>query len=297
MPGGIAIFDYDGDGCTDLFFVNGADVRSLRKERPEFRNRLFRNNGDLTFSDVTDKAGVAGEGYCMAAAAADYDNDGRTDLFVAGVTATSYTGTAATGRSRTSPRKPASAAPIRTAQALDHLPPAGSTTTTTAGSISSSSTTARGTPTTEPVCGTAPDTAPTATRTYYEACRTRSSATTATAPSPTSPTQSGIARALGKGMGVAFADLRRRRLHRRLRRQRHHSAISCSATTATGRSRRSGSKPASPSPTTARPSRAWAPTSATSTTTAGPTLSSRRSRRDLPAVPEPRRTASSRTRP
>jgi hypothetical protein len=85
MPAGIAAFDYDGDGCTDLYFVNGADVRSLRKERPEFRNRLFRNNCDLTFSDVTDKAGVAGEGYSMAAATADYDNDGHPDLFVAGV--------------------------------------------------------------------------------------------------------------------------------------------------------------------------------------------------------------------
>jgi enediyne biosynthesis protein E4 len=85
MPAGIAAFDYDGDGCTDLFFVNGADVRSLRKERPEFRNRLFRNNCDLTFSDVTDKAGLAGEGYSMAAATADYDNDGHPDLFVAGV--------------------------------------------------------------------------------------------------------------------------------------------------------------------------------------------------------------------
>ena len=85
MPAGIAALDYDGDGCTDLFFVNGADVRTLRKERPEFRNRLFRSNCDLTFSDVTDKAGLAGEGYSMAAAAADYDNDGRPDLFVAGV--------------------------------------------------------------------------------------------------------------------------------------------------------------------------------------------------------------------
>src|SRR5512143_3488723 len=77
MPAGIAAFDYDGDGCTDLFFVNGADVRSLRKERPEFRNRLFRNHCDLTFTDVTEKAGVAGEGYSMAAATADYDNDGH----------------------------------------------------------------------------------------------------------------------------------------------------------------------------------------------------------------------------
>jgi hypothetical protein len=85
MPAGVAAFDYDRDGCTDVFFVNGAAIPSLRKESPEFHNRLFRNNCDLTFTDVTDEAGVAGKGYSMAVATADYDNDGATDLFVAGV--------------------------------------------------------------------------------------------------------------------------------------------------------------------------------------------------------------------
>ena len=48
-------------------------------------NRLFRNRGGLRFEDVTEKAGVRGEGYATGAAAGDYDNDGRVDLFVAGV--------------------------------------------------------------------------------------------------------------------------------------------------------------------------------------------------------------------
>jgi hypothetical protein len=85
MPAGIAAFDFDRDGCTDVFFANGAAIPSLRKPGHEFSNRLFRSNCDLTFSDVTEEAGLAGEGYSMAAATADYDNDGAPDLFVAGV--------------------------------------------------------------------------------------------------------------------------------------------------------------------------------------------------------------------
>ena len=85
MVGGVAVFDYDGDPCQDVFFTNGAALPSLRKQTPDFHNRLFRNNCDLTFTDATAKAGVAGEGYSMAVAAGDYNNDGHADLFVAGV--------------------------------------------------------------------------------------------------------------------------------------------------------------------------------------------------------------------
>jgi enediyne biosynthesis protein E4 len=85
MTGGIAAFDYNGDGLTDIFFTNGASIPSLQKDSPQYFNRLYRNEGGWKFTDVTEQAGVAGEGYSMGAAAADYDNDGHVDLFVAGV--------------------------------------------------------------------------------------------------------------------------------------------------------------------------------------------------------------------
>src|SRR5262249_36799921 len=85
MPGGIAVFDYDGDGLPDIFLTNGGSVPSLEKNAPKFYNRLFRNLGGMKFRDVTLEAGLAGMGYSIGAAAADYDNDGNVDLFVAGV--------------------------------------------------------------------------------------------------------------------------------------------------------------------------------------------------------------------
>jgi enediyne biosynthesis protein E4 len=85
MAGGLAVFDYDGDGRPDIFFTNGAEVPSLHKSSPKFWNRLFRNEGGMKFRDVTEEAGVAGTGYDMGAAVGDYDNDGHPDLFVAGV--------------------------------------------------------------------------------------------------------------------------------------------------------------------------------------------------------------------
>jgi hypothetical protein len=85
MPGGVAALDFDQDGCLDIYFTNGAAFPSLSKTGPEFYNRLYKNNCNLTFTDVTEKAGVAGEGYSMAVASADYDNDGYPDIFVAGV--------------------------------------------------------------------------------------------------------------------------------------------------------------------------------------------------------------------
>src|SRR3954470_15142359 len=83
--GGVAVLDYNNDGCADIFFTNGAAIPSLRKTGPEFYNRLYRNNCDLTFTDVTAEAGLAGEGYSIAVGVADYDNDGFADIFVAGV--------------------------------------------------------------------------------------------------------------------------------------------------------------------------------------------------------------------
>lgn len=84
MAGGVAIFDYDNDGRPDLFFTNGAELPSLRKTSDKYANRLYRNLGNMRFEDVTAAAGLAGEGFSIGAAAADFDNDGWVDLFVAG---------------------------------------------------------------------------------------------------------------------------------------------------------------------------------------------------------------------
>jgi hypothetical protein len=85
MTGGVALFDYNNDGLLDIFFTNGAAIPSLEKNDPKYYNRLFRNNGDGIFTDVTESAGLKGIGYSMGVAAGDYDNDGFVDLYVTGV--------------------------------------------------------------------------------------------------------------------------------------------------------------------------------------------------------------------
>ena len=85
MPGGVAVLDFDGDGWEDLFFTNGAPQPSLKKLIPGDCNRLYRNRGNGTFTDVTAASGLCGSGYDVGAATGDYDNDGLPDLFVAGV--------------------------------------------------------------------------------------------------------------------------------------------------------------------------------------------------------------------
>jgi len=89
MGGGVAMLDYNGDGWLDLFFVNGAAIgdpmpagRMPDKSDPRYWNRLYRNNRDGTFTDVTEKAGVRGHSYGMGVAVGDYDNDGRPDIYV-----------------------------------------------------------------------------------------------------------------------------------------------------------------------------------------------------------------------
>ena len=82
---GVVVFDYDNDGYMDLYFVNPGPMKGVTHEAPGTRrqpNRLYHNNGDGTFTDVTEKAGVGGQGFGIAAAAADYDGDGWTDLYV-----------------------------------------------------------------------------------------------------------------------------------------------------------------------------------------------------------------------
>lgn len=87
MVAGVSLLDFDNDGSLDVYFVNGAAIPSLKKESPMYWNRLYRNNRDGTFTDVTEKAGVQGEGYGMGAAVGDFDNDGWADIYVVNVTA------------------------------------------------------------------------------------------------------------------------------------------------------------------------------------------------------------------
>jgi hypothetical protein len=85
MAGGVAVFDYNGDGRPDIFFTNGADIATMKKSSPKYSNRLFRNDGNGVFTDVTAQAGLAGTGFDIGVAVGDYDNDGHPDLFVTGV--------------------------------------------------------------------------------------------------------------------------------------------------------------------------------------------------------------------
>ena len=81
MSGGVAMIDYDNDGDVDLYFVNSLTV-DLVKSNGKTRSALYRNDGEGTFTDVTDKAGVADIGWGMGAVVGDYDNDGNDDLYV-----------------------------------------------------------------------------------------------------------------------------------------------------------------------------------------------------------------------
>ncbi len=77
---GVAFFDYDNDGWLDIFLVNGATLET--SDSPQPTNRLLRNNRDGTFTDVTEKAGLAHSGWGQGVCIGDYDNDGFDDLFV-----------------------------------------------------------------------------------------------------------------------------------------------------------------------------------------------------------------------
>ena len=78
---GCAFLDFDNDGWMDIYLVNSGNCDFYSPQKP-LRNALYRNNRDGTFTDVTERAGVAGGGYGMGVAVADYDGDGFPDLYV-----------------------------------------------------------------------------------------------------------------------------------------------------------------------------------------------------------------------
>jgi enediyne biosynthesis protein E4 len=92
MPGGVALLDYNNDGLLDIFVVNGGQVASpmhapenFGRHDPRYWNRLYRQNRDGSFTDVTEAAGLTNAGeanYGMGVAVGDYDNDGYPDLYV-----------------------------------------------------------------------------------------------------------------------------------------------------------------------------------------------------------------------
>jgi hypothetical protein len=92
MAGGVALLDYNNDGLLDIFLVNGGRITSpmqtpenFDRQNPRYWNRLYRQNKDGSFTDVTEQAGLANVGdgnYGMGVAVGDYDNDGYPDLFV-----------------------------------------------------------------------------------------------------------------------------------------------------------------------------------------------------------------------
>ena len=83
VTAGLALFDYDGDGRVDIYFLNGAPLRGTEsKGSPPPRNALYRNEGGWRFRDVTEEVGVGDNGYGLGVTVGDYDNDGDPDLFV-----------------------------------------------------------------------------------------------------------------------------------------------------------------------------------------------------------------------
>src|ERR1700736_5554526 len=92
MPGGVALFDYNNDGLLDIFLVNGGRItealrvpENFNRNDPRYWNRLYRQNRDGSFVDVTKAAGLANAGngnYGMGVAVGDYDNDGYLDIYV-----------------------------------------------------------------------------------------------------------------------------------------------------------------------------------------------------------------------
>ena len=82
MSGGVALFDYNNDGLLDIYLVNGSTIEAERAGNNTAEDRLYRNNGDGTFTDVTHEAGLGDRRWTMGVAIADVNNDGFDDIYI-----------------------------------------------------------------------------------------------------------------------------------------------------------------------------------------------------------------------
>jgi hypothetical protein len=82
MGSGVALFDYDLDSDLDIYFVSGSTLERLARGEPGEHNRLFRNDGDWRFADVTEESGIGDRGFGQGVAISDVDNDGDPDVYV-----------------------------------------------------------------------------------------------------------------------------------------------------------------------------------------------------------------------
>jgi hypothetical protein len=81
VSAGLALFDYDGDGDVDIYFLNGSPLKGTKPDATGV-NALYRNDGAWRFTDVTDEAGLGDKGYGLGVAVGDYDNDGDQDVYL-----------------------------------------------------------------------------------------------------------------------------------------------------------------------------------------------------------------------
>ena len=201
MGSGGLFFDYDNDGWIDVFLVDGGSLADPAVAR-QARHRLFRNRGNGTFEDVTAPVGHRARGYGMGACAGDYDNDGCVDLYITSFGANTLyrnRGTATFADVTRAARRRARRSGARAARSP--------ISTATATSICSSPTTWTPTPhTTSSAATRGGACASTAIRSTTSRCRACSIATTATARSPTSARSRASARYRGNGLGVVVAD-------------------------------------------------------------------------------------------